>query len=222
MNTSFRKYLVLFLLFVMPLGVYLFFASGVHNFAKLGLAKPSITAFAQLPDQSTGEFFSLEDKISLITFFGENPEAYKLQSFNLYQKICSKYAGFDDFQCVTFVLPEAKQSQLEILQSINPEIEVTAFWKIVELSEARTKNLLQELVAQNATAYPNAFIIDKKLNLRAGDSKEEDVDVVLKGYPAKTIADINTYLADDIKVILAEYRLALKSNMSEGRYGQKK
>lgn len=200
----------------------MFFASGVHNFAKLGIAKTSIEAFTQLPDISTEDIFSLKDKISLVTFFGQNPEEYKLQSFNLYQKICSKYAGFEDFQCVTFVLPGAKQTQLEILQSINPEQKVTDFWKVVELSETRTQKLLQELITEKATAYPNAFIIDKKLNLRAGDSQEDGVNVFSEGYPAKTIADINTHLADDIKVILAEYRLALKSNMSEGRYGKKK
>ncbi|MGB0443893.1 MAG: hypothetical protein ACPGFK_03550, partial [Flavobacteriaceae bacterium] len=53
-------------------------------------------------------------------------------------------------------------------------------------------------------ANPFVFIIDRDANLRGRD----DDDFV--GYDARSVADINNNMVDDVKVILAEYRLALK------------
>ena len=57
-----------------------------------------------------------------------------------------------------------------------------------------------------ATDY--VFIIDKQRNLR-GRTDDEDVGM-LYGYDASNYAEINNKMSDDIKVVLAEYRLALK------------
>ncbi|NCT19482.1 MAG: hypothetical protein GW771_14800, partial [Flavobacteriia bacterium] len=52
------------------------------------------------------------------------------------------------------------------------------------------------------------FIIDKEKNLR-GRSEDEDGEV-LYGFDTSSIAELNNKMKDDIKVLLAEYRLALK------------
>ena len=57
---------------------------------------------------------------------------------------------------------------------------------------------------------PYVFIIDKELQLRG---REEDEDgEKLYGFDARSVAAINNKMEDDIKVVLAEYRLALKKN----------
>jgi hypothetical protein len=58
-------------------------------------------------------------------------------------------------------------------------------------------------------ASPYVFIVDREGNLRGRD----DDDFV--GYDARSVADINNNMVDDVKVILAEYRMALK------KYNQK-
>jgi hypothetical protein len=58
-------------------------------------------------------------------------------------------------------------------------------------------------------ASPYVFILDREGNLRGRD----DDDFV--GYDARSVADINNNMVDDVKVILAEYRMALK------KYNQK-
>ena len=66
-----------------------------------------------------------------------------------------------------------------------------------------TNGVLNESFASN-----NAFIIDKERNLR-GRLDDEDYGKMY-GYNASNYADINNKMSDDIKVVLAEYRLALK------------
>jgi hypothetical protein len=60
---------------------------------------------------------------------------------------------------------------------------------------------------------PYVFIIDKDKALRGRDD-DEDIGT-LYGYDARTVAEINNKMEDDIKVILAEYRLALKKNNAD-------
>ena len=61
-----------------------------------------------------------------------------------------------------------------------------------------------------STSY--VFIIDKERNLR-GRNDDEDQGVKF-GFDATSVADLNNKMEDDVKVILAEYRLALKKRKS--------
>ena len=64
----------------------------------------------------------------------------------------------------------------------------------------------------SASYSPYVFIIDKDKNLR-GRTEDEDVESgVLYGYNAETVAPIHGKMVDDVKVIVADYRLALKKN----------
>ena len=64
----------------------------------------------------------------------------------------------------------------------------------------------QELDAHHASDW--VYIIDKDRNLR-GRKADED-EGVKYGFNAADYAEINNKMGDDVKVILAEYRLALK------------
>ena len=59
---------------------------------------------------------------------------------------------------------------------------------------------------------PYVFIVDRDLNLRGRDD-DEDIGV-LYGFDSQSVAEINNKMVDDVKIILAEYRLALKKNDS--------
>ena len=60
---------------------------------------------------------------------------------------------------------------------------------------------------------PYVFIIDKDRNLRGRDDDEDEG--ILYGFDARNYSEINNKMGDDIKVILAEYRLALKKYNSK-------
>jgi hypothetical protein len=55
---------------------------------------------------------------------------------------------------------------------------------------------------------PYVFIIDKDENLRGRDTDEDKG--MLYGYDSRSVSELNNKMNDDVKVILAEYRLALK------------
>jgi hypothetical protein len=60
------------------------------------------------------------------------------------------------------------------------------------------------------TYSPYVFIVDKDGNLRGRDDDEDHGK--LYGYDSRSVAELNNKMNDDVKVILAEYRLALKRN----------
>ena len=63
---------------------------------------------------------------------------------------------------------------------------------------------------------PNVFIVDKKRNLRGRKGKNKKGEQEYKeGYNTISAADLHNEMADDVKVILAEYRLALKRNNAD-------
>jgi len=57
-----KKYIVLAILFVFPLAVYLFFASGVNHFAKLPVLTQDVDEVAEYSE------FQFEDRISILAF----------------------------------------------------------------------------------------------------------------------------------------------------------
>ena len=59
---------------------------------------------------------------------------------------------------------------------------------------------------------PYVFIVDRDLSLRGRDD-DEDIGL-LYGFNSQSVAEINNKMVDDVKIILAEYRLALKKNDS--------
>jgi hypothetical protein len=59
---------------------------------------------------------------------------------------------------------------------------------------------------------PYVFIVDKDRHLR-GRTDDEDIGT-LYGYDSRSVSELNNKMNDDVKVILAEYRLALKKNNS--------
>ena len=198
-----KKYIVLAILFVFPLAVYLFFASGVNHFAKLPVLTQGIEEVAQYSE------YQFKDRISILAFFGNNLEDKKTLALNLNQMIYKRFYQFADFQFL-IALPEgtevaAKQLKAEIAGVTGTDM---SRWNVLFIPEDQLQGLFGSLylplnLDQNLSS-PYVFIVDRGGNLRGRD----DDDFV--GYDARSAADINNNMVDDVKVILAEYRLALK------------
>ena len=74
-NELYKK-IVLGILFVFPLLVYLFFASGKNNFAKLPLLTPKIE---ELPNAQLDGNPKLKDHITILGYWGGSLENKKLK-----------------------------------------------------------------------------------------------------------------------------------------------
>ena len=84
-----KKYIVLTVLFVLPLVVYLFFASGINHFAKLPVVTNTVIDVAAFSSEK------FKDNITIVGFLGSDVSKQKGNALNLNQKI---YKRFQDFE----------------------------------------------------------------------------------------------------------------------------
>lgn len=208
-----KKNIVLFTLFIFPIVAYLFFATGVNSFMFLPTVTPTVTDLAHWKSLD-GEEVTLNKKISILGFTGTDIIRNKGNYFNLNQKIYNKNREFKDFQFV-MVAPIGTENQVkEILLGLK-DLTNTSKWLFVfaPTNEIQTfydsLKLKSKLDAHFGTN--NVFIIDKKRNLRGRKDKDE----YKEGYDASSNPDLYNEMTDDVKVILAEYRLALKKNNAD-------
>ncbi|APA64831.1 hypothetical protein [Maribacter sp. 1_2014MBL_MicDiv] len=205
-----KKTFVLVVLFVLPIVAYMFFASGVTNFGKLSQLTKNVQELNFAPETQ------LKNKITVLGFLGSNVEGRKGNAFNLNQKIYKRFYEFNDFQFVMLVSPE-DESKVNTLKKELATLADNEKWKFVYADTEQINSLFTslkidiELDSENSTPY--VFIIDKDLTLR-GRSDDED-DGTKYGFNSNSVADLNNKMVDDIKIILAEYRLALKKNNAD-------
>ena len=202
-----RKYFVLTILFILPLVVYLFFASGINHFAKLPILTNDVKDISKISNES------LKDKITILGFFGKNIEDRYGDAGNLNQEIFKRFNEFKDFQFVMIQPEETKVLSDNLIKEMN-RLTKTDFknWKFVTMSDEDLvsvfNSLKTDLKLDANLGTSHVFIIDRKGNLRGRDDKEG----IKFGYDSRFVADINNNMVDDVKVILAEYRMALKKN----------
>jgi hypothetical protein len=206
-----KKTFVLVVLFVLPLVAYLFFASGVNNFGKLPILTEKVNDITTLDSSVT-----LQDKITILGFLGRKAALKKGNAFNLNQKIYKRFYEFNDFQMV-MVMPMGTDSVVQEIKRELNNLTDASNWKFIYAEDKnieRFYNSLKTDVQLDADmGTPYVFIIDKDKNLRG---RKDDEDVGTKyGFNTTSVAELNNKMEDDVKIILAEYRLALKKNNAE-------
>ena len=216
MRAEVKKYIVLGMLFIFPLVVYLFFASGINNFARLPILTenvPEISHWATL----NGSKNQFDGMISIVGFWGSDLEVRKGDAFNLNQKIYKRFYQFDDFQFVMAVEVGLEDNAKQILAELQTGSATDlSKWKFIfgtkEQIEDLFKGFQTDITLNEKASTATVFIIDRARKLRGRDDDEEVG--TLYGYNTSSVAEINKKMTDDVKVILAEYRLALKKNNS--------
>ena len=212
MSQKTKKYFVLCILFIFPIVIYLFFASGKNNFALLPVLTEDVNEIKNFKTLS-GEKIQLEDKISILGFWGEDLSQKKGDALNLNQKIYKRFYQFNDFQFV-MVLESGQQDNVNLLKEELQEGVGTDLvkWRFAFGSPDEIQDLFDSLRTNlnlsQGKSSPYVFIIDKEVNLRGRDD-DEDVGT-LYGFNSQSVAEINNKMVDDVKVILAEYRRAWK------------
>ena len=205
-----NKKIVLGILFIFPLLVYLFFASGKNNFAKLPVLSSGLIELKKLDSLST---IQLKDKITILGYWGGSLEEKQAEALNLNEKIYKRFYEFEDFQFVFLVnkefSDEVERLKITLKEGVGTDL---SKWNFVSVSketmQAHFNSLKTPLQLTGVGSTPFVFIIDKEGNLR-GRNDDEDQGT-LYGFDARSVAQINKKMIDDVKVILAEYRRAWK------------
>ncbi len=205
-----KKNIVLFVLFILPIVAYLFFASGINSYTKLPIIKPRVADFGNWKSLNE-ETVSLNNKITILGFAGFDILKNRGNLFNLNQKIYQRYHEFKDLQFV-MVCPVGTEKDTKIvLQSLAAFTDISQWHFIFASSNEITTfyNQLNLVGALNADlGTPNVYILDKERNLRGRKEKKD----YKEGYDTSKPADLSNEMLDDFKVILYEYRASLKKN----------
>lgn len=205
-----KKYIVLGVLFILPITAYLFFSSGVNHFAKLPVLTENVGELSNFTSID-GEMVRLDGKITILGFFGSDIKSKYGNVFNLTHKIYKPYHEFEDLQFVTVLQYGNEELVEELLVELN-KLTDPSNWKFVYGDEEDIKRLFTSLETNlsldDNLGASEVFIIDKNKKLR-GRNDDKDVGM-LYGFDTSSVAELNNKMNDDIKIILAEYRMALK------------
>ena len=189
---------------------YLFFASGINSFGKL----PVITK--TIPDLENfktfeGNTISLNNKITILAFAGSDMIKNQGNFFNFTEQIYDRNKDFKDFQVIVIAPIGSEKDALELKSRLSQLTNVSG-WKIVfGTNDAINKyyenlNLKGKLNSDLGTNF--FYIVDKKRNLRGRNDDKN----YKEGYNTFSPSDLHNEMTDDVKIILAEYRFALKRN----------
>ncbi|GGD46258.1 hypothetical protein [Muriicola marianensis] len=210
-----KKTFVLVVLFILPLVAYLFFASGVNNFGRL----PTLTENVSELDAMDTEV-RLQDKITILGFLGRDASLRKGNAFNLNQKIYKRFYEFNDFQMV-MVMPKGTEDIADEIREELSNLTDTSNWNFVFAEDKAIEELFtslnSDLQLDEGLGTPYVFIIDKDRNLRG--RKDDEDEGTKYGFNTNSVAELNNKMEDDVKIILAEYRLALKKNNAQRKKG---
>ena len=215
MSKDFQKYLILGFLFFFPIFVYVFLSTGINNFAKLPVLTENVTDIENIEGNSSN--VSFKNKISIVAFWGGDVNSKKSEALNLNQKIYKRFNEFQDFQ---FVLLHNKNDN-EAIEDLKSDL-VSGVgtdlknWNFISTTQSNIKMIFDSfktnIELDNSFSTPYVFIVDRNLSLRGRDD-DEDIGMLF-GFNSQSVAEINNKMVDDVKIILAEYRLALKKNDS--------
>jgi hypothetical protein len=210
-----KKTIVLFSLFVLPIVVYLFFASGVNNFISLPTITKSIPEIKDL-QVNVAEKVQLQDKITILGFPGLLILENKGNFFNFNQKIYNKYKELIDFQ-VVFILPTGTENQVAQLKKELYQLTDFSRYFFVYADKYAIQSYYSQLglignLDENF-GTTNIYIVDKDRNLRGRNGHNKKGEPEYKeGYNTISAAELHNEMSDDFKVLVYEYRSAFKKN----------
>ncbi|MFV8352823.1 hypothetical protein [Flavobacterium sp. XS2P14] len=210
-----KKNSVLFVLFILPIVAYLFFASGVNGFTKLPTITPN-TADLGNWESLDSQKVSLNGKVTILGFMGTELLKNRGNLFNLNQKIYQRYHEFKDVQFVMVCPNGTEKDAKKVIDALAAFTDV-AQWRFVFASSEEIKTYYSQLKLveklSDNLGTPKVYIVDKKRNLRG----RKLVKNTKEGYNTFHPAELSNEMLDDFKVILYEYRAALKKNNNATR-----
>jgi len=226
--TGARKYLVLFVLLLLPSLLYVYLIQGKHNFAHL----PFVTYMDELGEMQVrkapsfaftdqnGETFSSEQlngKIYVVDFFFTScPSICPIMTANM-TKIHERFAHYEDFEIISLTVDPTRDTPETLKEyAVNRKID-SPKWHFLTGEKDSLYSVAYKFLssAMEDDSAPGGFLhteyfalIDKEGNMR---SREDDNGNIIGVYDGTNAAHIND-LIDDIKILIAEYNLALKKN----------
>lgn len=207
-----KKFWLLFALLIGPLLFYLLVLLVDINAKFLPIVNKNVVDVVTIEPKQKVAF---KDNITILGFLGEDILHRKTNALNLNEKIYKRYYKFEKFQ---FVMLSSFGSE-ENVKQLKKELSFTTDiknWKFVFTSKEKIEilyNSLKTIKNIDSISYSSeVFIIDKEGFQRGRTDHGEAENENLFSYNAESVSFIHKIMVDDIKIVLEEYRRALKKN----------
>lgn len=244
MEKRIKQGVVLITLLVLPSFIYIILSTGNHNFADLPIvgARKAVervnqegetyvdTVYHTIPDfefiDQNGEKFTnkdLEGKVYVADFFFTRcPSICPGMQYNML-RIQERFKGMDDFELVSFTVDPNNDSP-EVLKKYAEDLGADlSNWHFLT-GDAETiyrlgregffLNAMEDSTAEGGFLHSQYFVlVDKEGRIRSGKDDNEHLRVV---YDGTSDHEVNE-LIDDIKILIANYKLALKKNNANSK-----
>ncbi len=190
---------------------------GTYNFGKLPIVTKEVIDVSNID-----KHIKFKGKVSVVNFIGKDTTQSRGELFNLNEKVYKKFYGYTDFQLISFVDKAYKMQTEELKEKLSKYTNMVK-WNFLYVSKDEVDAVYKSFKTNkelDSNIHSNeAFIIDKEVALRRGESTIKKLKgKKLFGYNMQSVAELKNDMYDDIKVVLAEYSLALKkNNRSEDR-----
>ncbi|KAA5827799.1 hypothetical protein FPF71_02885 [Algibacter amylolyticus] len=215
------RYVVLGILFFLPVTFLLFLYPATHNYTPLDIVNESILDIEAFTSDIDDPIL-LKDHITVLGFFGDNPEQSSTIALNLKELVYDKFKGFKRFQVVV-LMPKGSEEAVKVLKAEISSYQDLRFWHFVYGEPADIKRVYfslktKENLSNNLTSN-QVFVVDKDLNQRGRlddrtDSELEKDKAVygLYGYNCIEVSEIKNKMSDDLRILFTEYRQKRKGD----------
>ncbi len=223
MSKNLKKYLILSLLFFLPVLFLLFLYPSKHNYNPLDVVNTAVSNVAAFKTE-TGNPIQLKNKISVVAFLGKKPYNNSISALNLKELIYDNFTGFKGFQVLVLLPNEAKAD----VKKLKKELEKPDALKYWTFAFAESKDVLS-FYSSLKHSFPldhnlftdHVFIIDKDKNQRGRLDDRTEVEVTknakkygLTSYNCIEISQIKNKMSDDVRILFTEYRDKRKGNFN--------
>lgn len=217
------RYVVLGVLFFLPVTFLLFLYPATHNYTPLDIVNESIQDLEKFNSDSE-EKILLKDHITVLGFLGTNPIDKTIAASNLKELVYDKFKGFKRFQIVV-VMPKGTEDAVKALKAEISSYEDLRFWHFVFGEPADIQRIYFSLnsrsdLADNLSSN-YVFLVDKDLNQRGRlddrtDTEREKNKPVygLNSFNCIEVAEIKNKMSDDLRILFTEYRQKRKGEFN--------
>ncbi len=219
----YRKWLILGILFLLPVIFLLFLYPSTHNYNTLDIVNENIVEIDSLNFLDNNQT-TLENNITILNFLGDNPMDKITSALNLKELVYDKFKGFKKFQIVSISSGDSSNFLYEVKKELIKSDELN-YWYFATVDNVSLQKIYfslrseSELDSSNYTSQ--VFIIDKQKNQRGRiDDRDEDqviknLDLIgLYSYNSIKVSEIKSKMNDDIRILFTEYRQKRKGNFN--------
>lgn len=211
-KVTFKKPVILGILFFLPVIFLLFLYPSNHNYKPLDVINKNVTNLTNFSDSDV----TLKGNITILNFVGTNPLSKSTAVLNLKELIYDKFLGFKRFQVVTIAHEDYVGELLE-LRSQLLDYDALKYWRFITGNSKQISSLYHSLKTKENLgsnfSTDEVFIIDTEVMQRGRLDDRTDTEVEkssklygLSSYNCIEVSEIKNKMSEDLRILFTEYR----------------